>query len=90
MTEFYLKLSGRIIFTRLTLAEVKSAAEKSVCNKEDEIVVQCKIGLRSMIAASLLTKMGFTHVRSVDNGIVGLLAKNVKTVPNSKTAIKSL
>jgi len=37
--------------------------------RDQPIVIQCATGLRSQIIASLLQKVGFTHVRNLDGGI---------------------
>jgi len=41
-------------------------------NKTDEIIVICKIGLRSETAANLLTKRGYKQVRNLTGGLMAL------------------
>lgn len=69
---------------------MKDAASQSTTSKDDKIVLHCKGGVRSLIASSLLKKLGFKHVSSVDKGIDGLMAKNVKTVPLAKEPISKI
>lgn len=75
---------------RLTLAEVKKAAELSTCNKDEKIMMHCKAGVRSLITSSLLQKLGFKNVSTIDKGIDGLIAKKVNVVPLSKSPITSI
>ena len=39
-------------------------------NKEDDIVVYCKSGVRSANARQLLLQNGFQHVRNLEGGII--------------------
>jgi rhodanese-related sulfurtransferase len=41
-------------------------------NKSDEIIVICKIGLRSETARQLLDKNGYTNVRNLSGGLIAL------------------
>ena len=41
-------------------------------NKTDEIIVICKVGLRSETAANLLTQKGYQKVRNLTGGLMGL------------------
>jgi rhodanese-related sulfurtransferase len=42
------------------------------CNKTDEIVVICKVGLRSETAAKILEETGFSRVRNLTGGLLAL------------------
>lgn len=74
----------------LTLAEVKQAAEFSASTKDTELALHCKGGVRSLIAASLLHRLGFTNVRSIDKGSVGMANAKVNFVPQTQTPITKL
>lgn len=41
-------------------------------NKNDEIIVICKIGLRSETATKLLLENGFPNARNLTGGLIGL------------------
>ena len=41
-------------------------------NKTDEIIVICKIGLRSKIAQSILVNNGYQQVRNLKGGLIAL------------------
>lgn len=41
-------------------------------NKADEIIVVCKIGLRSKTAQSILQQNGYSNVRNLTGGIMAL------------------
>jgi len=41
-------------------------------NKTDEIIVICKIGLRSETAAGILKEQGFENVRNLTGGLISL------------------
>jgi rhodanese-related sulfurtransferase len=41
-------------------------------NKSDEIIVICKIGLRSETARQLLDKNGYTNARNLSGGLIAL------------------
>jgi rhodanese-related sulfurtransferase len=47
--------------------------EKSIPDKETEIVLYCGGGFRSALAAESLAKMGYQHVTSMDGGFRGWL-----------------
>jgi adenylyltransferase/sulfurtransferase len=48
--------------------DIKSAGY----NKTDEIIVICKIGLRSKTACNLLTENGFKNARNLRGGLIAL------------------
>lgn len=41
-------------------------------NKNKEVIVICKIGLRSKTAQSILQQNGYTHVRNLTGGLIAL------------------
>jgi adenylyltransferase/sulfurtransferase len=41
-------------------------------NKHDELIVICKIGLRSKTAQSILQQNGYTNVRNLTGGLMAL------------------
>jgi adenylyltransferase/sulfurtransferase len=41
-------------------------------NKSEEIIVICKVGLRSKTAQSILQQNGYTHVRNLTGGLLAL------------------
>lgn len=43
--------------------------EKAIPNKEDEIILYCRGGFRSILAADALQQMGYTNVASMAGGI---------------------
>ncbi len=54
--------------TLIPLGEIQSRAAE--LNKEDNIVLYCAHGVRSLHALRALQMMGFSHLRSLDGGIV--------------------
>jgi rhodanese-related sulfurtransferase len=51
---------------------------KAGYNKTDEIIVICKVGLRSETAARMLMENGFCNVRNLTGGLVALQKLNSK------------
>lgn len=45
-------------------------------NKTDEIVVICKIGIRSETARQIMIDNGYTNVRNLSGGLIGLQKLN--------------
>jgi rhodanese-related sulfurtransferase len=54
--------------TLIPLGEIQVRAEEEL-RKEDDIVIYCAHGIRSMHALRALMSMGFTRLRSLDGGI---------------------
>lgn len=52
----------------IPLGEVQLRADKEL-RKEDDIVIYCAHGVRSMHALRAMAMMGFTRLRSLDGGI---------------------
>ncbi|CAN5306772.1 hypothetical protein BH09BAC6_BH09BAC6_29680 [soil metagenome] len=46
-------------------------------NKTDEIIVICKIGLRSKTAQSILAENGYQQVRNLKGGLIALQKLNI-------------
>jgi len=57
--------------TNLPLSSFNNNIDQITYNKTDEIIVICKIGLRSETARKILTEKGYQQVRNL---AVGLLA----------------
>ncbi len=55
----------------IPLGEVTSRAEKEL-NKEDDIIIYCAHGVRSMHALVAMKNMGFRKLRSLEGGICAL------------------
>jgi len=53
------------------VAQVKSRLAAKGLTKDDAVVVMCRTGRRSALAASLLAGFGFSHVYSVIDGFEG-------------------
>lgn len=62
----------------IPLATVMTIVEDYADNKNDEIIVHCKMGGRSAQAQGLLTQLGFTNVRNLEGGVEAWKAKFVK------------
>lgn len=53
--------------------------ESKVTNMNAEVILYCRGGFRSAMAADNLQKMGFTNVYSLDTGWRGWIAKKLPT-----------
>lgn len=51
--------------------------EKKVPDKNEKIVLYCCSGLRSILAAESLNKMGYTNVASLKGGVIGWVDKGL-------------
>jgi rhodanese-related sulfurtransferase len=58
--------------SNIPLSKLKSAVNNLTYNKTDEIIVVCKIGLRSETARKLLTENGYLRARNLTGGLVAL------------------
>jgi len=56
----------------LPLSKLASALDELNYNKTDEIVVICKIGIRSETARALLQENGYQNVRNLAGGLIAL------------------
>ena len=48
-----------------------AAKEDLLSNKDKEVIVVCRSGMRSLMAGQTLTKMGFSNVKSLKSGVIG-------------------
>lgn len=69
-------LGGRLIplgkFQTMDLDELEDA-------KDDEIVVHCRSGKRSLMACTILEQMGFSNVANLEGGILDWIEKYGQT-----------
>jgi rhodanese-related sulfurtransferase len=56
----------------LPLSKLPSSIAQLDYNKTDEIVVICKIGMRSETACKLLQENGYQNVRNLEGGLIAL------------------
>ncbi|NJC27586.1 rhodanese-like domain-containing protein [Neolewinella antarctica] len=56
------------------LGELMGSLDKLAPHKDDEVIVYCRSGKRSAMAAQLLTQSGFTNVRNLAGGMMAYLA----------------
>lgn len=54
----------------IPLGELTASFDKLISHKDEEIVVYCRSGKRSGMAAHLLGQAGFTNVRNLDGGMM--------------------
>ena len=53
----------------IPLGEILSRVERELPNKQDDIVIYCAHGVRSMHALMALRQAGFSRLRSLEGGI---------------------
>ncbi len=72
---------GRIAFaTHVPISQVEEAAETSLKELKDEpIVTYCSHGVRSLLAADALKRLGFTNVSSMVGGLVAWQDQDLPT-----------
>ncbi|WP_158996322.1 rhodanese-like domain-containing protein [Mucilaginibacter sp. L196] len=56
----------------IPLSKLPSSIDQLDYNKTDEIVVICKIGMRSETACKLLQEKGYQNVRNLAGGLIAL------------------
>jgi len=56
----------------LPLSKLVDSLDQLPYNKTDEIVVVCKIGMRSQTACKLLQENGYQNVRNLSGGLIAL------------------
>lgn len=56
----------------IPLPVLPASLSKLSYNKTDEIIVICKVGLRSETAQSILQQNGYTNVRNLTGGLMAL------------------
>lgn len=61
--------------TLIPLGELQSRLHDLDDHMDDEIVVHCRSGARSMAAQDYMKKMGFEHVRNLTGGVLAWLDK---------------
>lgn len=62
-------------------SEIMSGAALSQLNKDDFIVLHCKMGVRSRDALIEMQEQGFTNVRSLDGGILAWIEEVDQSLP---------
>lgn len=55
----------------IPLGELMTRVERELPNKQDDIVIYCAHGVRSMHALMAMNKLGYTRLRSLEGGICG-------------------
>jgi rhodanese-related sulfurtransferase len=58
--------------TNMPLSTLNNNINQLGYNKTDEIIVICKIGLRSQTAAIILTEHGYLQVRNLTGGLMAM------------------
>ncbi len=56
----------------IPLSTLNESIDQINCNKNDEIIVICKIGLRSETACKILAEKGYVQVRNLTGGLMAL------------------
>ncbi|BAU54849.1 rhodanese-like domain-containing protein [Mucilaginibacter gotjawali] len=56
----------------IPLPVLAKTADSTGYNKKDEIIVICKVGLRSETASRILKDAGFENVRNLTGGLIAL------------------
>ncbi|TWI98024.1 adenylyltransferase/sulfurtransferase [Mucilaginibacter frigoritolerans] len=56
----------------IPLSRFNNNIDQITYNKTDEIIVICKIGLRSETAREILTEKGYLHVRNLAGGLLAI------------------
>jgi len=59
--------------TNIPLSRLRENAEQLGLNKDQEIIVVCKAGLRSEAAQSILQEMGYTQVKNLEGGLLAVM-----------------
>lgn len=58
--------------SNIPLSKLESAVNSLSYNKTDEIIVICKVGLRSETAQSILEQHGYNNVRNLIGGLIAV------------------
>lgn len=56
----------------MPLSNLENALNNLPYNKTDEIIVMCKVGLRSETAQNILERHGYNNVRNLHGGLVAI------------------
>jgi len=54
----------------IPLGELTASFDKLISHKDSELVVYCRSGKRSAMAAQLLGQAGFSNVRNLEGGMI--------------------
>lgn len=57
------------------LGDLMASLDKLAPHKEEEMIVYCRSGKRSMMAQQLLSQSGFTNVRNLEGGMLAWQAE---------------
>lgn len=79
-------ISGTIL---LPLENLMENIEKIARYKDEEVVMICHFGMRSMMAARLLVQKGFKDVRNLNGGMIGWHRKGFPVEPKKRKGIPS-
>jgi len=58
--------------SNIPLSKLESALNSLSYNKTDEIIVICKVGLRSETAQAILEQHGYSNVRNLSGGLIAV------------------
>jgi len=58
--------------TNMPLSTLNNNIDQLGYNKTDEIIVICKVGLRSQTATTILTEHGYPKVRNLTGGLMAI------------------
>src|SRR4051794_11186921 len=56
----------------IPLSKLEAGINELDYNKTDEIIVICKVGLRSKTAQTILQQIGYQNVKNVSGGLIAL------------------
>ncbi|NVM67619.1 adenylyltransferase/sulfurtransferase [Mucilaginibacter sp. SG538B] len=56
----------------IPLSNLENTLNRLSYNKTDEIIVMCKVGLRSETAQNILERHGYNNVRNLSGGLVAV------------------
>ena len=58
--------------TNVPLSRLQQSLDQINYNKTDEIIVMCKVGLRSETACNILTANGYQQVKNLTGGLIAI------------------
>lgn len=56
----------------IPLSRFHDSIDQITYNKTDEIIVVCKVGLRSETACKILNEKGYQHARNLSGGLIAI------------------
>ncbi len=56
----------------IPLSKLNENIDQLNWNKNDEIIVICKVGMRSQTAKSILQENGYHHIRNLTGGLIAI------------------